>query len=456
MKILIVDDQFFSLQEHLVRNGHEVWVYLDSAPMTTEEFTPYPIREQHIGTLHHATDRNVIFRNRFDLVIVGTEHDTPHWEFFKLHQPALRYRLMGYSQLVRVLEHDRTAAFAFNNYLGMGQYGLLNPEQIVFFDASKARDFLLDDDDDWVLKQSNDSPLDRTNNRTVLSNKATKKSVAVMLSTLNASNPWFTEDGNGGVVFERRHKGYEMSFGAFFDGRSFVGDYYTYEEHKGAYPGNLGGLLTGEIGTTMHWWPWKDDSRLCKILRRLESTLKGQCAGMIDINTILDTVTGNLHFIEYTIRFGRPTLDMQVALFDWNEMDLGSYWAEMVPRRTGTKRRHGYPSVPSVFSTGVTAFSYGVPLHEPEVDYPIEIPAGATQLFAMYDNPTETWWTRRADRLFLSVGFGLTPEKANANAYSRLDGYEANQVVWRSDIGRKTRNLTVCLEHLGMIPSCCP
>lgn len=464
MKILIVDDMFFSLQHSLVKSGHTVYVLInDSIPPNKFLVSPYTAEQKK--RIHHVRDTSIVYDIEFDLVIAGTQHDYPYYEWFLANKKSVQlrwgktYRLMGYSQATLMLERDRSTAFNFNNTLKLDRLGLHNPDQRAFTNPNLASKFLRDSKKNWVVKQHKDSPQDRDVNRTVLSCQQTKKSVAAMIQQNSETNPWFSISDNicvGGVVLEQRMEGLEVSFGAFFNGNKFVGDYYFYEEHKGALEGNVGGLLTGEVGTTMRYIPWNPTSRISKILRALESELTTLgCCGMIDINCILDK-DDKLWFIEYTIRFGRPTLEMQQAIY---KSDLATVFCAMCDDKEQKKNNPNYGQ-----AIGVTVFTYGIPLvQESDIYYPMNLPSGVKtvnemikgkgvyQLFCKYND--DEWKAHHGDRQFICVaiseGYYYSSGKdrvgpitdARDKVYSMLENYQTNQLIFRKDIGANTSNL---------------
>ena len=460
MKILIVDDMFFSLQHSLVKAGHIVYVLVD-ADIDPDSFLMSPYTKAQQSRIHHVRDPSIVYDVCFDLVICGTQHDYPYYEWFTANKNSVKslwrkpYILMGYSQAALMLERDRETAFNFNESLKLSTIGLNNPAQLTFKNPKLASKFLRDSKDNWVVKQHKNSPLDRDVNRTVLSSQVTKHAVAEMIQDQSNINPWFVFEDNtytGGVVFEQRVEGIEVSFGAFFNGHKFTGDYYFYEEHKGACDGNEGGLLTGEVGTTMRYIPWNCKSRIAEILRGLEQELNRLgCCGMIDINCILDN-KNVLWFIEYTIRFGRPTLEMQQAL---HKKDLATVFSAMCLDKNSVDKRPYYGQ-----ATGVTVFTYGIPLvQESGIYYPMNLPnktkeingmvngKGVYQLFCKYSSGK--WKAHHGDRQFICIAVSSgdyenrvgASLKSRAMVYDMLKGYETHQLVFRKDVGTKTDEL---------------
>ncbi len=106
---------------------------------------------------------------------------------------------------------------------------------------------------------------------------------------------------------QRRVKGVEIAVGAFFNGREYVTPININFEHKKLFPGNLG-PSTGEMGTLMYW---SDPNRIFNAtLKKLEAKLAEEgYAGYIDLNCIVNTQ--GIHPLEFTARFGYPTISIQ-------------------------------------------------------------------------------------------------------------------------------------------------
>lgn len=106
---------------------------------------------------------------------------------------------------------------------------------------------------------------------------------------------------------QKRVSGVEIAVGAFFNGKKFIYPININFEHKKLFPGNLG-PSTGEMGTSMFW---SGPNKLFNsTLRKFEKKLAEEgFVGYIDLNCIVNG--NNIYPLEWTSRFGYPTISIQ-------------------------------------------------------------------------------------------------------------------------------------------------
>ena len=123
-------------------------------------------------------------------------------------------------------------------------------------------------------------------------------------------NTW-SEEVKEFQLQKKVNSGVEIGVGAFFNGSEFIYPININFEHKKLFPGDLG-VATGEMGTSMFW---SGPNRLFnETLKKMEPTLKEEgYVGYIDINCIVNG-TG-IHPLEFTSRFGYPTISIQQESF---------------------------------------------------------------------------------------------------------------------------------------------
>lgn len=116
---------------------------------------------------------------------------------------------------------------------------------------------------------------------------------------------------------QRFAEGVEVAVGAFFNGKDFVLPINVNFEHKRMFPGELG-PSTGEMGTVMYWTRSNPvfDSTLFRMKERLAES---GYVGYIDINCIANN--RNVYPLEFTSRFGYPTISIQMegVTSDWGQ-----------------------------------------------------------------------------------------------------------------------------------------
>lgn len=463
MLIGIDDDCFYSLQARLLREGHSLVVHAGNVPVDPDNFNITHVDPVDGATITQVRSVSDLLGAGCDFYICGTSLSAPTYEMAKsLGLPAI-----GYNESLCALEHDRTYAHRILTQQGC-THTLSLPPQHAFSDMDSVEAFLEDADNSnssWVFKQSLLSPQHVANNRTVVSVAGTHDQVLhLMRSTPNA---WFDDKGVGGLVLEKYVDGYEVCFGRWFDGTQWVGPMYACEEHKGAQDNDRGSLLTGEVGGWLEWYH-KPEGQIVNVFEQLTPIFRGNCSGMVDINTRINE--SGIHFIEFTVRYGRPTLEYMLATVA-DDCDLG----ETLYRLTGSALNQLSPDVfantyDQTHACGVTVFSYGIPLLSDTngigpvpFNLPDELTSSRTfqQLFCSYDRDTDTWMTARNNRQFTIVGTSNvsmvgTDDSAQDYAYQWLYGGGRDAInilgcTWRSDVGNNYPDITALLTSLNIL-----
>ncbi len=102
--------------------------------------------------------------------------------------------------------------------------------------------------------------------------------------------------------------GVEVAVGAFFNGKDFIKPVCINFEHKRLFPGETG-PMTGEMGTSMYFT--NDNMIFSSTLAKMKDKLaESKYVGYIDINCIANAK--GIYPLEYTARFGYPTISIQM------------------------------------------------------------------------------------------------------------------------------------------------
>jgi len=279
---------------------------------------------------------------------------------------------------------------------------------------------------------------------------------------LKRENAWFDKDGNGGCLFEQFIPGQEVCWGAWFNGERFELPLYVCVEHKGVLNGNMGEIMGGEVGTPIYLLNGltPENSRIWKVFRDMEPLFRGQAHGLVDINTICNLETGSLHFLEWTTRLGRPTLEVLIGMCD-PEANLGGFLSHLAAGDLGCE---------SPFSNrqavGVTVFPYGYPILEgvqDTMDKPsdgiiFDLPATrwpdnqAVQMFCNWDRQRQVAVTTDNQRTCTVVGLGETVKAAQKAAYAPLENFHLFSHMWRTDVGNMLPRLYRALASHRIVP----
>lgn len=459
MKIGIFDDEFYSLQGRLLSEGYELLCYVGDQEIPEHVFNVTGIS----GTIVQAQTFTDFLHSDCDMFIIGTGEDKQHaYETLCLLHKDDGVAILGYDEAICELEYNRELAetlvrrYVPDNLLQV-------PHKYVFTDLDEACEWLItesnkpvDEQDGWVAKQHASSPQEIMHNRTVVSKPGQHLQLHALMR--QERNAWFRPDGSGGIVFERFIEGQEICFGAWFNGETFSSTIYACEEHKGAQNGDRGRLLTGEVGSWLHWFH-KAEGQAVEIFNHLVPVFKGRCNGMIDFNTIL-TSTGELYFVEFTIRFGRPTLELMLASFDTN---VGGTFYNVKDDITVFDRLCKFER-----NVGTTVFSYGVPLlrqEDPGVgSIPFEMPESvnvgsntfkvdSVQLFCRHNAELEQWVTANNERQFVMVASSndLDYKTLSKLANQSLSDFDVLGLTWRDDVGLKADDILTKLTDFGIL-----
>lgn len=425
LKIGIVDAGFYSLQAQLLKEGHHLTVFVDGSPelssLTPEQFNVSGFKT---GSIKPVSSFEEVLEAKPDLVILGTWENSTQGYYYE-HCKFLGIPAIGYSGAALLLERDRNFAKLMTQ---RHVKDVKIPKSRTFTDREEALEFAKKTKKAWVLKQHVSSPHDVMTLRTVVA-RSSNDSVPLLSQ---ANSAWFQEN-KGGVIFEEFIAGQEVCFGSWFNGEKFVGPIYSCIEHKGAQNSGRGGVLTGEVGTTIKWHQQRNN-RLTRIFDGIATYLKGKCTGMVDINTIL-TEKGEQYLIEYTCRFGCPTIEVMIA--SQTKDNLGDH---MLSVAKGLCRETIYDE--GSYFNGISVFQYGYPLlnSETPVTVPFEMPKGAIQIDAKCVDGQ--WTTCYNDRQYVVVGKGTTEAKAVVNSYSLLENAQIPfGCTYRDDIGANLEKL---------------
>ncbi len=225
--------------------------------------------------------------------------------------------------------------------------------------------------------------------------------------------------------------GVEVAIGAFFNGKDFVLPACVNFEHKRMFNDDIG-PSTGEMGTSAFW---AGENRLFReTLGRFRDRLQGY-AGYIDINCIVNA--RGIHPLEFTTRFGYPTINLQIegVLSKWGE--LLAALARGEPCELRTKRGFqicvvvGVPPFPFVDPDAFRKYS-----EDAVVIFKREIKEG---LHPCDIKLVDGDWRLAGNSGYALVvtGSGSTMDEARREAYNRVKNILIPNMFYRTDIGEK-------------------
>jgi phosphoribosylamine--glycine ligase len=346
------------------------------------------------------------------------------------------FQVIGGSAYGDRLENDR--AFAQRILAGIG---LQTANLHEFGDVASATEFLARRPGRYVLKfngpnfSSNDNYVGR------LLDGADVRAVLHAKASLLQPNSSF--------ILMEHIEGVEMGVGAYFNGKTFVGEACLDWEHKRFFPGNLG-ELTGEMGTIATFD--RSKSFFERTLKRMAPLLSaGGYCGYVNLNTIINA--RGIWPLEFTCRFGYPGFAVLGPLQETN-------WAELFAVMTG---QAGEVRMRKGFCAAIVLTTPPFPYDRQAVEEPVGLPVIFDGQLSRQDQESlyygevglqngqlvtsgQYGWTMVATAVSSSI------EKARAKAATLADKIIVPNVRYRRDIGADLIERDFALvEKLGLL-----
>lgn len=224
--------------------------------------------------------------------------------------------------------------------------------------------------------------------------------------------------------------GVEVGVSAFFNGEKFITPILTCFEHKRLFPGEIG-PMTGEMGSSMFWS--EPNALFRDTTGKMEEDLrKAKYIGYIDINCIVNG--RGIYPLEYTTRFGYPTINIQLegVLSEWG--DFLHAIANGQDFQLKTKRG---------FQVGVVIVTPPFPYEDPgefELYKDLSILFKKQNLEGIHLGDvkiTDGIWRVAGSSAYVLIvtGHGTTMSEARKQAYARVDNIMLVNMIYRTDIG---------------------
>jgi len=219
------------------------------------------------------------------------------------HLRADGYTVVSGGSFADTLENDRWGTVKFM------QKFMNVPETEYFdsFDAGIAYLKGLDKSERFVFKpQDPEVPKDKT---------YVGKDIQDLIGAMSGyKNDWKWKDG---FILQRFIEGIEADFSAYFDGKTFLPNSFSwYFENKPFLAGDLGPATGGEIAAVL-FRPLEGE--IAQILLKMQPVLqKMKYNGQLAINSIFSKEDHKPYFLELSPRFGYPSLEMEITLLEDN------------------------------------------------------------------------------------------------------------------------------------------
>ena len=238
----------------------------------------------------------------------------------------------------------------------------------------------------------------------------------------------------------------EIAIGAFFNGNDFIYPINVNFEHKKLFPGEIG-PSTGEMGTLMYW---SDSNKVFRTtLEKMKAALaESKHIGYIDINCIANN--NNIYPLEFTARFGYPTISIQL---EGILNPIGEWLSKLARGENFTLRTK-------------KGFQVGVVVAIPPFPYKdkreIEIYRDSSIVFkkpsmeGIHLGDTKfvdgDWRVAGESGYALVVtGSGTTMAEARKMAYNRIDNIILQNKFYRTDIGLRWNTDSDRLQSWGYL-----
>jgi phosphoribosylamine---glycine ligase len=239
--------------------------------------------------------------------------------------------------------------------------------------------------------------------------------------------------------------GVEVAVGAFFNGKDFVLPAHVNFEHKRMFNDDIG-PSTGEMGTTSFWSGENELFR--RTLVKMKERIQGY-VGYIDINCIANS--HGIYPLEFTTRFGYPTINLQIegVLSKWGDFLLALAKGE--PFELRTKKGFqvavviGVPPFPFVDPDAFRKYSEdAIVLFKKEVReglHPCDL--------KLVDGD----WRLAGNSGYALVitGSGPTMQDARREAYNRVKNIMIPNMFYRTDIGERWQRDGDLLQTWGYL-----
>jgi phosphoribosylamine--glycine ligase len=227
--------------------------------------------------------------------------------------------------------------------------------------------------------------------------------------------------------------GVEVAVGAFFNGTDFIHPVFVNFEHKRMFNDDIG-PQTGEMGTSGFWHG--SSTLFQQTLFRMRDRLAAvHYTGYIDINCIANS--RGIYPLEFTCRFGYPTINLQIegVLSRWSDLLTGM--ARGTPLTLRAKRGFqicvviAVPPFPFLDSDAFRKFSedavviFRKPMNEGIHPCDIRMVDGDWRL------------TGNSGYVMVVSGSGSTMDDARRETYNRVKNIIIPNMFYRTDIGER-------------------
>lgn len=236
------------------------------------------------------------------------------------------------------------------------------------------------------------------------------------------------------LQLQRRIEGVEVGVGGFFNGREWMQPLQLIFEHKRHLAGDLG-PLTGGMGISLLWSP--PMPLFERTLGRMTAKLAAAgYRGFLSLNCIVNA--DGIFPLEFTTRFGYPTLFVQLEAFDPG-MPAGGFFAALARGEASEVR------IRNRFQVGVRAVAPPYPARDREIfdalsrGMAVDLLPDAPGLHPEDLKKVDGQWRMAGSSgvALTAVGTGNMPQQARRRAYQLLEKVRFPNIGYRTDVAER-------------------
>lgn len=249
-------------------------------------------------------------------------------------------------------------------------------------------------------------------------------------------------------MIQKYAEGVEVAVGGFFNGKKFLSPICVNQEYKRMFPDDIGPLVD-DMGVVIVWD--EPNGMFRKTVQLIEVELaKTNFAGFLDINCIANK--HGVYPLEFTARFGYPTLDGQLAGL---QTPVGEFFLRLAAGedfRIETKERYQI-GICGVLPPYISANQRNSSMYH---NLPIFVNGPSWDLPGLYfkDIKLDGKVLRVAGEsrhVLVATGSGKTVERAQQRAYRLLKKINVQNLFYRIDIGRRWKKDSPLLKKWGYL-----
>ena len=422
-----------AMQEKLLQEGSFLnlwWPPEKNIPKAKES---YGINKKYFGNIKVYQDSD--FESFIkDSDFIYCDYSTPRKVIYKIRKLCKLYNkrcINANNNKAVSLETNRTLAHSLASNFGLDSVPIIS-----FKEKEKFIKYIKTAKHKVVIKAIDD----------------TNAILATYIPTCNDDAIYMAEKDNlhmfrhKGLIVEPFHDNCnEIFFGMYFNGFNFNNKVLINQEYKHAFPGCLGSILTGEIGSIHKWEDYTDKKfpkKFRDIIKSVEKYLldnfEDDFRGFIDIALMIDKKKSKIYLMEFTVRPGMPT-EPQVTT-SVNSFSDFLAWQAYYKSSNFDNYKEDYFVYGSLYTYGTPYIIEDVSGIYPKVLGTENLKNGYIPMYIFYDEKGDIRH-RCEDRIVLVYGKGSNVKIARKEYIEEITKLSTWHGVYRTDIADRWVNI---------------